>query len=71
MSALEYYKNGTLKELYNMGIVTVQVFLRFKMYEYYVSQLISNPHSEAIKLTSDEFKVSHMTVRRAIETAQQ
>lgn len=66
MTPLEYYCNGTIKDLFNKGLIGIKVYIYFQIYESYSNHLINNSHYESIHLTAIDFNVCRRTVKRAL-----
>lgn len=68
---LEYFENGTIKDLHRVGIVSstyVNYFDYWKRYKYYTDQ--GKGYREAVTLTSEDHEVSYDTIRNAVRLIQ-
>jgi hypothetical protein len=69
MSVQELYDNGSIKFLYNKGMISIDILCYFDYYNYY-QDLRSKGYNytNAIHCTVDKFGCSISTVKRAIRT---
>ena len=53
--------------LLKSGVIPLSILDRKIYYEFYIKKLITNTKMDAIQLTAEEYQVSEMTIRRAID----
>ena len=71
LTLLEYFENGTIKDLTDRGIIGTKYLSYFdywKTYKYYHDQ--GKGYREGIALTADSHGVSYDTVRNAVRLIQ-
>lgn len=67
MSVKELYENGTIKFLYNKGVVSIDVLCYFQYMDHYnTCRAMGEGYNMAINSTSDRFNVSQSTIKRAV-----
>ncbi len=67
MTILEYFENGTMKELFNKGAISINIYTYhryFLVYQAYKKKGMSN--NKAYQFASDECGTSEITIRKAV-----
>jgi len=72
MDVQELYDNGTIKYLYNKGLISIDVLCYFEYVDYYQQRRYEGlNYTNAVLETSEKFSVSVSTVKRAVRTLKQ
>lgn len=67
MTLLDHYKNGTIKELFDKGVISINVYTYFRYNEVFEAYLKKGyTRNKSYEFTADECGCSKDTVMRAI-----
>lgn len=67
MTLLDHYKNGTIKELFDKGVISINVYTYFRYYDVYLAyRNKGNSKNKAYLYAADECGCSDRTIRTAI-----
>jgi hypothetical protein len=69
MNIQELYDNGTIKFLYNRGMISIDVLCYFEYVQYYRERRSAGSnYTNAILDTAEKYQISTSTVKRALRT---
>jgi hypothetical protein len=67
MTLLEHHKNGTIKELFDKGVISINVYTYFRYNEVFQAYLNKgNSRNKSYEFAADECGCSKDTMMRAI-----
>lgn len=67
MNLLELHKAGSIELLFRRGLLSAEIYIHFKMVDYYLEQReLGHGYNSAILTTCIAFNRSESTVKRAI-----
>jgi hypothetical protein len=68
MTLLEHYKNGTIKELFDKGVISINVYTYFRYNEVFEAYLMRGyTRNKSYEYTADECGCSKLTIINAIK----
>jgi hypothetical protein len=65
---LELFQNGTMKQLFDRGIISVNIYTYYRYYQVYQAyKAKGHSNNKAYQFASDECGISEVTIRKAVK----